>query len=47
MKYKNESQKETLEPKKDCVHYRKNECDALTDFVCQKKECTFYKKNTK
>ena len=32
---------------KDCVFYQKSKCYALTEFVCENKKCTFYRKNKK
>lgn len=30
--------------KKDGFEWKENKCDALTDFVCDRKKCPFYKK---
>lgn len=51
-KEEQEMEKETFEPKKDCVAYRENrldsskmDCAYLTELVCVKKgRCSFYKK---
>ena len=45
MKDKNDKKKEEYEAKKDCVFYQKKECYALSDFVCKRKNCSFYKHN--
>lgn len=45
MKKKKDEEKAKLDIKKDCVFYQKSGCYALTEFVCQNKKCTFYKKN--
>ena len=43
MKNKQDEEKTKFDVKKDCVFYQKNECYALTEFVCKNKKCTFFK----
>ena len=40
---KSSSKNNEIELKKDCVFYQKNRCYALTEFVCENKNCTFYR----
>lgn len=45
MKEKQDNKKEEFDVKKDCVFYQKQGCYALEEFVCKRKECSFYKRN--